>query len=159
MAKGWQKKAKENSQSGQGTSEIWLPLPSHSGGMVLPPSGGESMLGKQISAQSGNKLAEQGMSLTYVTPSLQNGEKVVELSRAELNRANETWRTAIILYVIGASPPIASLERLLALIGHDCSEEKHTNPVMTPKYQDKAGNQEAAIKNVDQAAQPARYRQ
>ncbi|KAH0720348.1 hypothetical protein KY284_005378 [Solanum tuberosum] len=61
-----------------------------------------------------NKLAAKGMKLNFVAPVMQNGEKVVKLYKEEVDLETNKWKHTIILYVVGASPTIASLERYIA---------------------------------------------
>lgn len=51
---------------------------------------------------TGNKLAEKGMSLNFIHPKVQNGIKVVELVKAEVDKESEQRKQDITLYVIGA---------------------------------------------------------
>ncbi|KAG5619818.1 hypothetical protein H5410_005036 [Solanum commersonii] len=51
------------------------------------------------------------MTLNFITPMMQNGEKVVKLCKKEVELETQKWKLALILYVVGAAPTIASLER------------------------------------------------
>ncbi|KAM3237600.1 hypothetical protein P3L10_012629 [Capsicum annuum] len=61
-----------------------------------------------------NKLAMQGMDLTYVAPIIKDGTRVAQLMEKDIEKENEKWKKAIILYVVGNSPSIGALERFVA---------------------------------------------
>lgn len=61
-----------------------------------------------------NKLVVKGMTLNYVAPMMQNGEKVVKLCKDEVDLETKKWKHALILQVVGALPTIASLEWYIA---------------------------------------------
>lgn len=71
-----------------------------------------------------NRLSAKGMNLSYVTPVMKNGEKVIKLKKEEIDKATEEWKQALILYVVGNSPTIAATERYIAI---------HMNIVSKPK--------------------------
>nr|XP_016506612.1 PREDICTED: uncharacterized protein LOC107824383 [Nicotiana tabacum] len=54
------------------------------------------------------------MWLTYVAPMIQNGEKIVELQQAEIEKKTEKWKMAVILYAVGDTPSIGAIERFIA---------------------------------------------
>lgn len=64
------------------------------------------------------------MNINYVAPIVKNGEKVIELSKEEVNRATEEWKQALILYVVGESPTMAAIERYIALQMNTVSKPK-----------------------------------
>lgn len=49
----------------------------------------------------------------YIAPLIQDGVKVVQLQKEEVEVENDKWRKAIIMYIVGASPTICALERLI----------------------------------------------
>lgn len=53
---------------------------------------------------AGNTFAARGMRLTYVASMIQNGEKIVELHQAEIEKETEEWKMTVILYVVGDTP-------------------------------------------------------
>uniref|UniRef100_M1DNN1 Endonuclease/exonuclease/phosphatase n=1 Tax=Solanum tuberosum TaxID=4113 RepID=M1DNN1_SOLTU len=59
------------------------------------------------------QLAAKGMTLNFIAPMLQNGEKVVKLCKEEVELETQKWKHALILYVVGVTPTIASLERYI----------------------------------------------
>ncbi|KAK4713334.1 hypothetical protein R3W88_019241 [Solanum pinnatisectum] len=62
----------------------------------------------------GNRLVSQQMTLKYIAPLVPNGETVVELSKTKVELEIQRWTHALILYVVGADPTIAALERYIA---------------------------------------------
>lgn len=63
---------------------------------------------------AGNTFAARGMRLTYVASMIQNGEKIVELQQAEIEKKTEKWKMAVILYAVGDTPSIGAIERFIA---------------------------------------------
>ncbi|KAG5615423.1 hypothetical protein H5410_015247 [Solanum commersonii] len=61
------------------------------------------------------RLSAKGTSLSYITPVMKNGEKVIELKKKEIDKATEEWKQALILYVVGESPTIAAMKMYIAL--------------------------------------------
>ncbi|KAH0664989.1 hypothetical protein KY285_026195 [Solanum tuberosum] len=66
---------------------------------------------KWVNFFNSNRLSAKGMNLSYITPVMKNGEKVIELKKEEIDKATEEWKQALILYVVGESPTIAAMER------------------------------------------------
>lgn len=62
----------------------------------------------------GNRLAAQGMTLQYVAPIVRDGETLVELCKTEVDMETFKWKHALMLYVVGADPTIAAVERFIA---------------------------------------------
>lgn len=58
-----------------------------------------------------NKLAAKGMNLEYITPIIQEGKKVVQLEKEDIDEGTVNWKQSIILYVIGYSPTMGVVER------------------------------------------------
>lgn len=84
----------------------------HRGKLDLPTEGAKP---KWAILFNGNQLSARGVNLSYVAPTTKNGEKVVELNKDEVEKATEEWKQAIIFYVVGDSPTIATIERYIAL--------------------------------------------
>ncbi|KAH0724790.1 hypothetical protein KY284_000655 [Solanum tuberosum] len=66
---------------------------------------------KWVNLFNSNRLSAKGMNLSYITPIMKNGEKVIELKKEEIDKATEEWKQALILYVVGESPIIVAMER------------------------------------------------
>lgn len=62
---------------------------------------------------AGNTFVARGMGLTYVAPMIQNGEKIVELQQAEVEKETEKWKMAVILYVVRDTLSIGAIERFI----------------------------------------------
>lgn len=58
-------------------------------------------------------LRNRGMSLGYIAPTIKEGKPMAKLCSAELKKAADKWRNAIILYVIGEAPTISYLKGFL----------------------------------------------
>lgn len=61
-----------------------------------------------------NKLATRGRELSYIAPIIIEGEKVSQLQQEEVERETAHWKHALILYVLGNSPPIGAVQRFIA---------------------------------------------
>lgn len=59
-------------------------------------------------------VGARGMELSYVTPVLQDVKPIVQLSEEDVKVGNEVWSNAIILYVIGNTPSIRAIMRIIA---------------------------------------------
>ncbi|XP_075098965.1 uncharacterized protein LOC142175862 [Nicotiana tabacum] len=59
-------------------------------------------------------MAARGMNLTCIAPSIQDGEKIIELNKEKIEKGNVKWWQALILYVVGEEPTIGALERFIA---------------------------------------------
>ncbi|KAG5626988.1 hypothetical protein H5410_012206 [Solanum commersonii] len=79
---------------------------------------------KWVNFFNSSRLSAKGMSLSYITPAMKNGEKVIELQKDEIDKATEEWKQALILYVVGESPTIAAMERYIALQVNTVSKPK-----------------------------------
>lgn len=51
-----------------------------------------------------NTYAAKGMTLNFIAQKIQDGVKIVELDRDEVEAESEKWNKAIIFYVVGDSP-------------------------------------------------------
>lgn len=54
------------------------------------------------------------MNLNFVAPIVKDGEKIIELSKEEVEQEIEKWKLALILYVMGADPTIVALEGFIS---------------------------------------------
>ncbi|XP_070055446.1 uncharacterized protein [Nicotiana tomentosiformis] len=63
---------------------------------------------------TGKILAAKGMSLTYILPVMIDGERVVQLQVEEIAEETKKWNRALILYVVGDSPSIGAVGRIIA---------------------------------------------
>ncbi|XP_009774607.1 uncharacterized protein [Nicotiana sylvestris] len=63
---------------------------------------------------TGNTFAARGMGLSFVAPVIQNGEKIVELQKEEIEKEAEKWKITVIMYVVGDTPSIGAIERFIA---------------------------------------------
>ncbi|KAF3670379.1 putative protein DOWNSTREAM OF FLC-like [Capsicum annuum] len=92
---------------------------------------------KWLNLFASNHMAAKGMNLNYVVPIVKNGEKIIELSKKEVNRATEEWKQALVIYVVGESPTIAAIERYLATYMNNVSKPKiyyHNNDYLLVKF-------------------------
>ncbi|KAH0661629.1 hypothetical protein KY284_026560 [Solanum tuberosum] len=97
--------------TGRKSMEQWTPLPS----MEMPTKpieatqleqNGDTESQGEISSKQGNDKQD----LKEVEPG-ENGDKVIELKKDEIDKATEEWKQALILYIVGESPTIATMER------------------------------------------------
>ncbi|KAG5632415.1 hypothetical protein H5410_004132 [Solanum commersonii] len=79
---------------------------------------------KWVNIFNSSRLSAKGISLTYITLAMKNGEKVIELKKDEIDKATKEWKQALILYVVGESPTIAMMERYIALQVNTVSKPK-----------------------------------
>ncbi|KAH0639330.1 hypothetical protein KY290_036591 [Solanum tuberosum] len=59
------------------------------------------------------KLAAKGMNLSYIPRVIQEGEMVVQLTEEDVEEENEVWVQAVVLYVVGNTPSIGTVERFI----------------------------------------------
>lgn len=50
-----------------------------------------------------NSMAARGMNLNFVSPTMKNGKKIIELNKLEFEKENAKWKQALILYVVGVT--------------------------------------------------------
>ncbi|KAK6802944.1 hypothetical protein RDI58_000728 [Solanum bulbocastanum] len=62
-----------------------------------------------------NRLFAKEMSLSYINPTMKNGEKVIELKKKEVDKAMKECKQALILFIMGDSSTIAAIERYIVL--------------------------------------------
>ncbi|KAF3667541.1 hypothetical protein FXO38_08534 [Capsicum annuum] len=62
---------------------------------------------------TGAKLNACGIDLSYVALVVKDGAKLVQLVPSDVETKNAKWRKVVILYVIGNSPSIGTLERFI----------------------------------------------
>ncbi|KAF3633876.1 hypothetical protein FXO37_26810 [Capsicum annuum] len=62
---------------------------------------------------TGAKLNARGIDLSYVALVVKDGAKLVQLVPSDVETKNAKWRKVVILYVIGNSPSIGTLERFI----------------------------------------------
>lgn len=62
----------------------------------------------------GSNFAAKGMDLSFIAPTLKNGEVIVELCKEETEEDCQKWRQALILYVVTGDPTIGAMERYIA---------------------------------------------
>ncbi|OIT02114.1 hypothetical protein A4A49_52184 [Nicotiana attenuata] len=62
---------------------------------------------------TGNRLAPKGINMQLIAPVIKNGVKMVQFDKAEIEKEFETWKYALILYVVRDSPTIGAVTRFL----------------------------------------------
>ncbi|XP_021860851.1 uncharacterized protein [Spinacia oleracea] len=58
-------------------------------------------------------MASKGVSVSFVTPVLQDGKKIAQLQEDEMTELTEKWKSSMVMYVVGDSPTIASVKRYM----------------------------------------------
>lgn len=61
-----------------------------------------------------NRTAGQGMTLSYIPPEIVNGKPMAQLDPKEINRNTLIWKNALIVYVLGETPPFLYMENYIA---------------------------------------------
>ncbi|XP_019250862.1 PREDICTED: uncharacterized protein LOC109229762 [Nicotiana attenuata] len=59
-------------------------------------------------------MAAKGMDLSFIAPTIKNGQVIVELSKEEVEEETQKWKQTLILYVVGSTPTIGAMERFIA---------------------------------------------
>ncbi|KAK4717749.1 hypothetical protein R3W88_016087 [Solanum pinnatisectum] len=91
----------------------------------------ELFLGKEGKEEK----TEQKKWLNYVAPTVRNGEKIMELFKEEVELETMRCKHALILYVVGIDPMIATIERYNAAQWNYIAKPK-------TKWQQKRGEQQ-----------------
>ncbi|XP_056689965.1 uncharacterized protein [Spinacia oleracea] len=58
-------------------------------------------------------LTGKGVSLQFVAPVVKDGKKVAQLQKFEVDAMTRKWISALVLYVVGDTPTIASIKRYI----------------------------------------------
>lgn len=61
----------------------------------------------------GTCLASKGKKLGFVSPILKDGKAVASLQQCEIDKMNAKWEVALIMFVVGYTPTIASITRFI----------------------------------------------
>lgn len=61
----------------------------------------------------GAKLASKGTTLHFLAPVVKDGRKIAQLQQSELDVLTEKWNASIVMYVVGSTPTIASVNRYI----------------------------------------------
>ncbi|XP_075103846.1 uncharacterized protein LOC142178405 [Nicotiana tabacum] len=69
-----------------------------------------------------NRVAKNGMALTYIPPPIVNGQMIVNLDKDQVDRENEKWKGALTAYVIGDMPVYNAMKRYIELNWNAISE-------------------------------------
>ena len=62
-----------------------------------------------------NRIANNGMNLTYYPPQIVNGQTMVQLEGSEVQIEEEKWKYALIAYVIGECPGFNTMNRYIMM--------------------------------------------
>ncbi|XP_019250861.1 PREDICTED: uncharacterized protein LOC109229761 [Nicotiana attenuata] len=62
---------------------------------------------------TGNRSAANGMTLTYITLEIVEGNLVAKLEKSEIEQENLKWKNALIVYVLGEKPGYNSMKRYI----------------------------------------------
>ncbi|OIT39901.1 hypothetical protein A4A49_59297 [Nicotiana attenuata] len=62
---------------------------------------------------TGNRSAANGMTLTYITPEIVEGNLVAKLEKSEIEQENLKWKNALIVYVLGEKLGYNSMKRYI----------------------------------------------
>ena len=60
-----------------------------------------------------NRVASNGMQLSYFPPQVVNGQAVVQLEEKEVQEEEQKWKCALIAYVIGECPGYNTMKRYI----------------------------------------------
>ena len=64
-----------------------------------------------------NRLASNGMKLSYFPPQVVNGQTMVQLEEKEVQEEEQKWKCALIAYVIGECPGYNTMKRYIMMNG------------------------------------------
>ena len=62
-----------------------------------------------------NRVASNGMQLSYFLPQVVDGQEVVQLEEKEVQEEEQKWKSALIAYVIGDCPSYNTMTRYIML--------------------------------------------
>ena len=62
-----------------------------------------------------NRVASNGMQLSYFPPQVVDGQAVVQLEGKEVQQEEQKWKSALIAYVIGEGPGYNTMKRYIML--------------------------------------------
>ena len=62
-----------------------------------------------------NRIANNGMNLTYYPPQIVNGQTMIQLEGKDVHIEEEKWKCALIAYVIGECPGYNTMNRYILL--------------------------------------------
>ena len=69
-------------------------------------------MGKHV---KNNRIANNGMNLTYYPPQIVNGQTMVQVEGTEVQIEEEKWKYALIAYVIGECPGFNTMNRYIMM--------------------------------------------
>ncbi|XP_056691905.1 uncharacterized protein [Spinacia oleracea] len=70
----------------------------------------------------GSKMASKGAELGFISALVKDGRKVAQLQQKELDSMADKWQAAIVMYVVGESPIIASVKRFMAEVWNNVAQ-------------------------------------
>ncbi|KAM3266800.1 hypothetical protein P3L10_003795 [Capsicum annuum] len=112
--------------TGENPAQLSLDLQKLKGTNTLNETGTSSKEHKQLEKLlekpwknlfSTNRLATKDMNLSFIPPTVIDGEKVVEVTTDDVAYENEKWKSVIVVYVVGISPSIGAMERFILVQG------------------------------------------
>ena len=62
-----------------------------------------------------NRLASNGMKLSYFPPQVVNGQTMVQLEEKEVQEEEQKWKCVLIAYVIGECPRYNTMKRYILM--------------------------------------------
>ncbi|TMW81455.1 hypothetical protein EJD97_009514 [Solanum chilense] len=62
-----------------------------------------------------NRVASNGMQLTYFPPQVVNGQTMVQLEKTEVQEEEQKWKCALIAYVVGECPGYNTMKRYIMM--------------------------------------------
>lgn len=63
---------------------------------------------------TGSKLAGKGVALAFLAPIYKEGKKIAQLQKTDVDIGTEKWLNSVVLYVVGDTPTIASVNRFIS---------------------------------------------
>lgn len=62
---------------------------------------------------TGNRSAGNGITLSYITPEIVEGNLVAKLEKTEIEQGNLKWKCALIVYILGEKPEYNYMKRYI----------------------------------------------
>lgn len=79
----------------------------------MAAKGGKEAKAMNVEEGEAPPMRRRGIALGYVAPTINKGIPTAKLVASEIDKENEKWKQAVILYVIGETPTIAYLKSFL----------------------------------------------
>ena len=101
-----------------------------------------------VSLFKGSSLPSKGFALNFIAPTVCDGKPIAVLDKHEIQKMNDLWGNAVVMYVVGEKPSIGSILRFIAKEWHQVGKPQiflHDEGYFVIRFQSKKDKESVLV--------------